>query len=291
MISGVALFDYDGDGWLDIYVVNGATMPGLDKTDPKFHNRLFRNRGDGTFEDVTAQGRRGREGLRPGRRRRPTTTTTAHADLFVAGLRQNIALPQPRRRHVRGRDRARRARASATPTTGRCGRWPRPSSTTTRTAGSTCSSPTTASGTRRPSRSATGPSRPDYCHPDGYKGLPNSLYHNNGDGTFTDVSVAGRHPRARRQGHGRRRRRLRRRRLARPVRLERQRAGLPLPQPEGAALRGGRPRGRRRLHGARQGDLGHGRRRPRLRQRRPRRHLPDRARRRDDAALPQRGRR
>ena len=28
MISGIALLDYDGDGWLDIYVVNGATMPG-----------------------------------------------------------------------------------------------------------------------------------------------------------------------------------------------------------------------------------------------------------------------
>lgn len=31
MVAGVALFDYDDDGWLDIYVVNGATMPGLDK--------------------------------------------------------------------------------------------------------------------------------------------------------------------------------------------------------------------------------------------------------------------
>ena len=34
------------------------------------------------------------------------------------------------------------------------------------------------------------PEAPDYCHPDGYKGLPNSLFRNNGDGTFTDVSVA-----------------------------------------------------------------------------------------------------
>ena len=42
---GVALFDYDNDGWLDIYIVNG-TMPDLDKSDPKYHNRLFRNRRD-----------------------------------------------------------------------------------------------------------------------------------------------------------------------------------------------------------------------------------------------------
>lgn len=52
MVSGVALLDFDGR--LDVYAVNGATMPGLDKADPKFHNRLYRSRGDGTFEDVTA---------------------------------------------------------------------------------------------------------------------------------------------------------------------------------------------------------------------------------------------
>ena len=33
------------------------------------------------------------------------------------------------------------------------------------------------------------PDAPDYCHPKQYQGLPNSLFHNNGDGTFTDVSA------------------------------------------------------------------------------------------------------
>jgi hypothetical protein len=55
MVSGVALLDYDGDGWLDVYAVNGAKLPGLDKTAPGFWNRLYRNRGNGTFEDVTAK--------------------------------------------------------------------------------------------------------------------------------------------------------------------------------------------------------------------------------------------
>ena len=32
--------------------------------------------------------------------------------------------------------------------------------------------------------------KPDYCHPKNYEGLPNSLYRNNGDGTFTDVSAS-----------------------------------------------------------------------------------------------------
>ena len=55
MVSGVALFDYDGDGYLDIYFVNGAEIPSLKKTDPKYWNRLYHNNHDGTFTDVTAK--------------------------------------------------------------------------------------------------------------------------------------------------------------------------------------------------------------------------------------------
>jgi hypothetical protein len=54
MPAGVALFDYDGDGLLDIYLVNGAEMPSLVKTAPKYYNRLFHNNGNSTFTDVTA---------------------------------------------------------------------------------------------------------------------------------------------------------------------------------------------------------------------------------------------
>src|SRR5262245_44466216 len=53
MISGVALLDYDGDGLLDVFLLSGATMPGLDKTLPSHSNRLFRNLGGFRFEDVT----------------------------------------------------------------------------------------------------------------------------------------------------------------------------------------------------------------------------------------------
>jgi hypothetical protein len=53
MVAGVALFDYDGDGFLDIYLVNGAEIPALEKTSPAYWNRLFRNNRDGTFTDVT----------------------------------------------------------------------------------------------------------------------------------------------------------------------------------------------------------------------------------------------
>src|SRR5438045_9264998 len=53
MVAGVALFDYDGDGYLDIYVVNGAAIPSLVKSGPQYQNRLYRNNGELTFTDVT----------------------------------------------------------------------------------------------------------------------------------------------------------------------------------------------------------------------------------------------
>jgi hypothetical protein len=51
---GAAAFDYDGDGWLDLFVVNGTTLEGFPKgKEPTSH--LYRNRRDGTFEDVTGK--------------------------------------------------------------------------------------------------------------------------------------------------------------------------------------------------------------------------------------------
>jgi hypothetical protein len=60
MGAGVAWLDYDGDGQLDLFFVNGAALKDPlprgrlpDKTDPLYWNRLYRNTGHGTFEDVT----------------------------------------------------------------------------------------------------------------------------------------------------------------------------------------------------------------------------------------------
>jgi enediyne biosynthesis protein E4 len=52
--TGVAFIDYDNDGWQDLFFVNGTRLDDtLPKNEPLPTNRLFRNKGDGTFEDVT----------------------------------------------------------------------------------------------------------------------------------------------------------------------------------------------------------------------------------------------
>ncbi|MFP5288044.1 MAG: FG-GAP repeat domain-containing protein, partial [Thermoanaerobaculia bacterium] len=53
MGAGVAWMDYDGDGWLDLYVVQSGPFPPDGSAGAA--NRLFRNLGNGRFEDVTAR--------------------------------------------------------------------------------------------------------------------------------------------------------------------------------------------------------------------------------------------
>jgi enediyne biosynthesis protein E4 len=186
MVSGVALFDFDGDGWLDVYLVNGAPMPGLQKTAPAHWNRLFRNDGRGRFTDVTEKAGVAGKGYDLG-----VATgdydNDGDPDLFVAGLRRNtlfrnegdgtfedvteaagLARPDPKYGTLW-------AVAAAFADYDRDGRldlfvsnycvWD-----------------------PQKERVCGNPAAPDYCHPREYEGLPNSLFRNNGNGTFTDVS-------------------------------------------------------------------------------------------------------
>ena len=60
--SGAAFFDYDGDGRLDLYIVNGQTLEQADAGRPGEPNQLFRNLGSSRFQDVTEQARVGDTG-------------------------------------------------------------------------------------------------------------------------------------------------------------------------------------------------------------------------------------
>src|SRR5690349_6598171 len=55
MCGGIGILDYDNDGKADIFFSNGAQLPELKKMGASFYNCLLRNKGDGTFEDVTAR--------------------------------------------------------------------------------------------------------------------------------------------------------------------------------------------------------------------------------------------
>jgi tetratricopeptide (TPR) repeat protein len=90
--GGVALLDYDGDGWIDVYLVQGGSFP-ADQDRPSTGDRLFRNRGNGTFEDVTV-----RAGLQPLRRTYGHGVTVGdydndgRPDLFLTRWRRYVLL-------------------------------------------------------------------------------------------------------------------------------------------------------------------------------------------------------
>ena len=89
MAGGVAAFDFDGDGCTDLFFANGASIPSLRKSEPKYYNRLYRNNCNGTFTDVTAKSGVKGEGY-------SIAVATADfdndglPDIFVAGVNGNI---------------------------------------------------------------------------------------------------------------------------------------------------------------------------------------------------------
>lgn len=88
MGGGVILLDYDQDGWLDLYAVNGCPLP-VDPTAPPAPNRLYRNRGDGTFVDRTEAARVGGRGYGMGGAV-GDYDADGWPDLFVTGLEGTV---------------------------------------------------------------------------------------------------------------------------------------------------------------------------------------------------------
>jgi hypothetical protein len=185
--GGVALLDYDGDGYLDIFFTNGAHLPDLAKNDARFSNRLYHNNHDGTFTDVTERaGLRG-EGYSVGAAA-GDYDNDGHVDVYVTGYNRNFLY------HNNGD-------GTFTDVTEKSG-------VTGVSAGKKLWSVSAAwvdydndgkldlfitnylDWSFATSRVCGAPRKRLSCSPTFYKGEPNILYRNNGDGTFSDVSEA-----------------------------------------------------------------------------------------------------
>jgi enediyne biosynthesis protein E4 len=89
MAGGLAAFDYNNDGKVDIFFTNGAAIPSFKKDSPKFFNRLYRNDGGMKFTDVTLQAGVAGEGYSMGAAA-ADYDNDGYTDLFVAGVYRNI---------------------------------------------------------------------------------------------------------------------------------------------------------------------------------------------------------
>lgn len=183
MPGGLAAFDYDGDGRVDLFFANGNPTPAPEKAGPAYRNRLYRNLGDFRFEDVTEAAGLAGQGYAMGAAA-ADYDNDGDIDLFVPGV------------------------ARSTLYRNQGGRF----DDVTAAAGITSSAWSVAAawvdidndgdldlfvvnylswkdGADRYCGDRVRNLRV-YCHPKFYTGLPNQLYRNRGDGTFEDISVA-----------------------------------------------------------------------------------------------------
>ena len=186
MTGGVALFDYDNDGFLDIFFTNGAAIPSLEKSDPSYYNRLFHNNGDGTFTDVTEKaGLRGigySMGVAAG-----DYDNDGFVDLYITGVNHNQLL------HNNGDG----TFTDVTEKAGVGGIIPKLGKAWSVAAGWLDYNNdglldlfvvNYLNYTIKTATPCVQQGLPAYCSPVDFLGMPNLLYRNNGDGTFTDVS-------------------------------------------------------------------------------------------------------
>jgi enediyne biosynthesis protein E4 len=100
---GVALLDYDNDARLDIFIVNGTTLEGFPKGQAPI-SHLYRNKGDGTFEDVTAKAGVGVSGWGQGAAA-ADYDNDGHSDLLVTFYGRHRTRRSRHARHAMGHGR------------------------------------------------------------------------------------------------------------------------------------------------------------------------------------------
>jgi hypothetical protein len=191
MAGGVAVFDYNNDGKLDIFFTNGADIRSLKKTAPKYFNRLFRNDGNGHFTDVTAAAGLAGTGYDTGVAI-GDYDNDGYEDIFVGGVHHGTLY------HNNGdgtfTDVTAKAGLSAAlnqpdaqygPLWSVGAAWVDINNdglldliVVNYLSWNIATEPACMEGGHR-----------DYCHPKMYKPTPNQVFLNNGDGTFRDVSA------------------------------------------------------------------------------------------------------
>ncbi len=182
MPGGIAILDYDGDGRPDIYFTNGAEIPSLEKSSPKYWNRLFRNEGNWHFRDVTESAGVAGAGYSMGAAA-ADYDNDGRPDLFVAGVNRNTLYHNlgngkfedvTEKAGIRSGEWAVAAGWFDFDRDGKLDLWVVHYAKWSPAYDRYCGD--ASRGIRI------------YCHPKYFEGLASTLYRNRGDGTFEDVS-------------------------------------------------------------------------------------------------------
>jgi hypothetical protein len=183
--SGGGFIDYDGDGDLDIYLLNGTDIPGFEPEEP-LSNVLYRNNGDGTFIDVTEESGVGNEGGYGMGLAVADYDNDGDDDLFLTNFGENVLY----RNNGDGtftdatlQTRLTTPRNPMFSTSAAFVDYDRDGHLDLFVCGY-------VDFTFESNKRCVRDNIRSYCDPDVYNGVADLLFHNNGDGTFTDVSAA-----------------------------------------------------------------------------------------------------